>query len=634
MNKATSLLLVGSISVLLYLNTLGAGFVFDDHRAILTNDDLDSKKTSIYELFSHDFWGGGMHRKESHKSYRPLTVITYRLLNYEFAGLEPFGYHLVNVILHAIVSMLFLQVAEIVLGPHGDKEWSTMAALLFATHSIHTEAVASVVGRAELLACIFFLFSFLFYSQAINTHSNYSSAYTFLSIILGFFSMLSKEQGITVLGVCGAYDVLAHWNSLLNMCCKIFKKGKERFEIQSDCRDVIKRLCFIALSGAIMMWFRISMNEGTDPIFKPEEMRAAFHPNRLVRIFSFSNIYVWNILLLIFPSSLCCDWSLGSLPIIETLYDVRNIWSLILYIVLGLLIISTLRGDTVVGIGMSFLLIPFLPSAGIIFKVGFVIAERVLYLPSLGYCLLLSVGAERLSKRIYNKKIVQIALVFVLISMSVKTVSRNWDWHSDLSLFESGVRANPGNVKLHNNYAMELKSAGRFKEAEKYYKIAMEIEPDYAEVYFNYGNLLSETKDHKGALHYFEKAMSFPHMYSKTLNNAATMYFKLGRYTEAENKFKESLEINPDQPMTYNNLASLYGETKRYKESSRMFKKAIEMNPGYTEAYFNYGTLLYQMGQVDEGEKHLRHALKLNPNHHGALNNLKVIEYYRNKGQK
>lgn len=94
-----------------------------------------------------------------------------------------------------------------------------------------------------MLACIFFLLSFLFYSQAINIHSNYSSAYIFLSIILGFFSMLSKEQGITVLGVCGAYDVLAHWKSLSNMCCKMFKKGKEKFEIQSDCRDVIKRLC-------------------------------------------------------------------------------------------------------------------------------------------------------------------------------------------------------------------------------------------------------------------------------------------------------------------------------------------------------------------------------------------------------
>ena len=146
MNKTASLLLVGSVSVLLYLNTLGAGFVFDDHRAILTNDDLDSKKTSIYELFSHDFWGGGMHRKESHKSYRPLTVMTYRLLNYEFAGLDPFGYHLVNVILHAIVSMLFLQVAEIVFGPQRDKEWPTIAALLFATHSIHTEAVSNQIN--------------------------------------------------------------------------------------------------------------------------------------------------------------------------------------------------------------------------------------------------------------------------------------------------------------------------------------------------------------------------------------------------------------------------------------------------------------------------------------------------------
>ena len=139
--SALSVAIVGVVCVLVYSSSFNCGFVFDDHRAILTNDDLDVSKTSVWGLFCNDFWGGLMSRRESHKSYRPLTVLTFRYLNHYFFGLEPAGYHVVNVALHGIASVLFLFAAEVILGPAGS--WSTYAALLFATHSIHTEAVSS-----------------------------------------------------------------------------------------------------------------------------------------------------------------------------------------------------------------------------------------------------------------------------------------------------------------------------------------------------------------------------------------------------------------------------------------------------------------------------------------------------------
>lgn len=132
--------LVTAISVLVYLNSLEGDFAFDDHRAILTNDDLDVEKTTVWELFEHDFWGGTMSRKESHKSFRPLTVLTFRYLNHYFSGLHPFSYHLVNVLLHAGCSVLFLEVCRLLL--LGKEMWATFAACLFAAHSIHTEAVS------------------------------------------------------------------------------------------------------------------------------------------------------------------------------------------------------------------------------------------------------------------------------------------------------------------------------------------------------------------------------------------------------------------------------------------------------------------------------------------------------------
>ena len=132
--------LVFAASLLTYYTSLSGDFVFDDHRAILTNDDLDADKRSIWGLFVNDFWGGHMSRAESHKSYRPLTVLTYRYLNFWFVGLQPFAYHLVNVILHGVASVLFLFLCRCILGESG--VWALYSAILFAVHSIHTEAVS------------------------------------------------------------------------------------------------------------------------------------------------------------------------------------------------------------------------------------------------------------------------------------------------------------------------------------------------------------------------------------------------------------------------------------------------------------------------------------------------------------
>ena len=153
-NSWISTVIVFSVAFLCYLSSLDGGFVFDDHRGILTNDDLDSTKTSLLEVFQHDFWGGSMSRKESHKSYRPLTVLTYRYLNHYYYQLEPYSYHLVNVLMHCVASVLFLWLCGKFLSIRVSKPrtslynvlaaelWPIVAASLFAVHSIHTEAVS------------------------------------------------------------------------------------------------------------------------------------------------------------------------------------------------------------------------------------------------------------------------------------------------------------------------------------------------------------------------------------------------------------------------------------------------------------------------------------------------------------
>ena len=181
-------------------------------RAILTNSDL-RPDSPWSDLLVNDFWGTPLHHSGSHKSYRPICVATFRL-NYLFGELEPFGYHLLNVVLHGIVSVLFYFLTKCIFGDRNLPR--TIATLLFIVHPIHTEAVASVVGRAEILACLFFLLSLMAYLRSVHcrditdvrtVHPEFSWSWLGCSMLLAVLALFSKEQGLTVLGVCAVIDV-------------------------------------------------------------------------------------------------------------------------------------------------------------------------------------------------------------------------------------------------------------------------------------------------------------------------------------------------------------------------------------------------------------------------------------------
>ena len=141
--------LLGSLAVACYANNLWGDFVFDDTEAIINNKDVEPS-ASIWQVFQNDFWGTKISSNLSHKSYRPLTVLTFRL-NYWLVGeLEPFGFHLVNVILHAVVCLLYFEVCTAIckassLGHTYKRLSPIIAALLFAVHPIHTENVRELL---------------------------------------------------------------------------------------------------------------------------------------------------------------------------------------------------------------------------------------------------------------------------------------------------------------------------------------------------------------------------------------------------------------------------------------------------------------------------------------------------------
>lgn len=179
-------------------------------RAILGNPDV-VHSTPWKHIVQNDFWGTPLSDSGSHGSYRPLCVLSFKL-NHLFDGFKPVGYHLVNVLLHCLATGLVVKIARHVL----QSTWGTIVAgALFASHPIHTEAVAGIVGRADLASCNFYLLAFLTYCKhVVWREQNDKRCWSALigTIVLSIAAVLCKETAATSLVLCALYDIIRATN--------------------------------------------------------------------------------------------------------------------------------------------------------------------------------------------------------------------------------------------------------------------------------------------------------------------------------------------------------------------------------------------------------------------------------------
>jgi hypothetical protein len=411
----------GAIAAVCYLNSLEGPLIFDDKVAILKNPDV-TKKTSLYNVFSNDFWGEKLTSFHSHKSYRPMTVLSFRL-NVDLMGsLSPWGFHFGNLLLHAATSALLVPVYLPMLKQ--DLQASLAAACYFASHPVHTDAVASAVGRADVLCGFFVLLALLSYRQSSQAILRNGTGWPWLvlSLALTLLAMLSKEQGVTVLALCVAFDLLfvygLDFKILFDFCQAEGKKVDANDKalqtllpgltttsggtLKAQLRLLSMRLGVMVAAMVVFVGGRIALN-GTASIhiFTQPDNPAAFAPTVRTRLLTYW-FYWWNdAWLLIFPfAPKSCDWSNDSLPLVEQLSDHRLLGPLALFALViwaaaaafGL-ISSPQRADDADGaawrralvMALAMAIVPFLPA--LVVTVGFVVAERVLYIPSMGACL-------------------------------------------------------------------------------------------------------------------------------------------------------------------------------------------------------------------------------------------------------
>lgn len=292
------ILLLTGLVVGCYWNSLSCGFVFDDVSAILDNKDL-RPATPLRNLFLNDFWGTPMAEERSHKSYRPLTVLTFRL-NYLFSELSSASYHLLNVGLHSVVCVLFLRFCRLFL----DKTSSLVAALLFAVHPIHTEAVTGVVGRAELLSSIFLLAAFLAYTRSNGADQSIVWTPIAVTVVLVAAATLCKEQGITVIAICCVHEVFVAQGFTLPMLLDTLLqvlRGKDGFPYAV--LQTLLKLIVLIISTLLLVIIRVQVIQSQLPVFTRWVELLCFHGGKdavhifvsvRIHVFAHGSPTIWN----------------------------------------------------------------------------------------------------------------------------------------------------------------------------------------------------------------------------------------------------------------------------------------------------------------------------------------------------
>ncbi|XP_046645725.1 protein O-mannosyl-transferase TMTC1-like isoform X2 [Daphnia pulicaria] len=528
------------LGCLVFFNSLGGDFVHDDLSAVRYNEDVTAGsdadgRSKSGSIWSNDFWGTALSDVKSHKSYRPLTVLSFRW-NYLVGGFNPVGYHLVNVALHGAVVIIFAQICRDRL--KSSLRTSLISASLFAIHSIHTEAVAGIVGRADILATLFFLLSFSSYHRLMEESEERVGRQCFRwasSVVLAWASLTAKEHGIATLPVAVLFDVTStfHVKHIRLADKRVHRVGDLSPSASPKKVNQFHRIVGTSLAVVSMTLWRLLILNGQLPTFSEQDNPLALSHHLLTRVLSLLYLPAVNMGLLLAPVSLSYDWQTGSIPAIVTWSDGRNAVSFLFYVSLAAIaIVGFIRTNKIVIWSVLVMIIPMVPCSNLFYAVGFVVAERLLYMPSLGFCLLVGHGLDNLLiilataggdqqqsannnqgtvllRTGFNHKIkrskteagecswpklmrrlILISTVVTATSLLTKTLVRNEEWSSRKTLFSSGLRTMPNNAKIHYNYANLQRDMGDWDQAVYHYRQAIQLWPSYSSAHNNLGTLL------------------------------------------------------------------------------------------------------------------------------------------------
>lgn len=614
--KIKSIALIALLSFIVYANTFGNEFAWDDKDFII--ERLEIRRLSNVPSF---FTTGSM------GVYRPVRTVFYAV-NYALWGQNPLGYHLNALFIHISITILIYLILISALS----NRLSLMTALLFAVHPVHTEAISFITTSFDEIGVLFLFISFYLYVNAKDQRT-----YT-ASIVFSGLAFFTYEITLTLPLILVLYDY----------CFGRLDREKLR-----------RYLPFVGLA-LFYLFVRF-------PVLEIGARRPGYWGGSLyLTILAMSKAFIEYIRVSVIPLNLSVYHDI-SVP--DTIFETGVLLSLSLLVIFAAITLKAHKRSKVTVFGVSWFFITLLPVSNII-PFQTLMAERYLYLPSMGFCLLLAVMVDWTYQRLEeDKQIIPMAfLVFVLIFYSATTIDRNSDWRDDLSLWTQTIKTNPSNYAAHLNLGSAYGADGAYEEALIEFERALELAPDnplvhngLGIIYHRKGSYELATVEYKRALqltnndrwkdpsddlstpkiHYnlglaytangaydlaleeLQKALVLGLNSSVVHSGLGDVYYYFGLYDHAIVEYEEAVELalTDSQNMEFrikladahNELGIVYGQLALYDLALAEFKTAIELDPRSASAHSNLGGAYAFIGEYDLARQEFRKAVEIAP---------------------
>ena len=554
------------LCLIVYYNSLSNGFVYDDYGSIVENRYIQHPGKFFASLFNQSYFKiAGLEA-----SYRPVSTASYFLV-YSVGGLDPLYYHLMSLLLHILNAILVYGLANFIL-QHRLK--ALIAGCLFASHPVLTEAVNCIDFNDDLLTTFFFLLALLFYIRIKADHVKSNIGAFCLSLLFYLFGLLSKEMAITLPAIIVLYDLIL----------RDPERNPPGFKQQLSILK--KRAAFYAGYAAVSLFYLFLRFY----LFQiPGESLKYSYGSLLERVIYLPGHIFSFIRLIILPTNLSADY-VFSYP--DSFFNSMNLIGVA--VVLGLVGTSyyIYRYSKEAFFGLWWCLITLLPVLNLI-EIFHPLAERYLYLPLIGFCLVVPIItwglAGRLISRTPTANLVSSILILVIISLySTATIARNPDWQSNFSLWSKTLQTSPDSLVARGGLGMAYLERGMLDQAQAQFEIAIKLYPNHHKGYYNLGLIYSRKGDLKRAMEYFERAVT----------------------------------LNPESIRGHYNLGTLYARQNLFDPAIRHYTKVIELDPDVVEAHYNLGLAYAMQGKLPHAIAEWEKVLQLQPRHTAARNNL------------
>lgn len=591
------------ISFLIYANTIGHDYTLDDFLLIKDNFYTQAGLKGIPDILSNDMFSGNNPGYKSDLSggrYRPLSQITFAI-EYELFGFNPTISHIINILLFSLTPyFIFITLSLLIKSSRQDFVWYRslpfLAGLIFAVHPIHTEAVANIKGRDEIMSMLFVIISFYLFLKYTD---NQKIKLLISSVVMFFLALMSKENAITYLAV-------------LPLSLMMFREKDWKFAAKSIIPYLAVSLLFIIIRQSIV--------GGGKELAIPELMNEPFYGMTIIEKYGTIFVTLFNyIKLQFFPYPLTYDYY--PYHIVKTsLFSIIPLLAIALHIFMIFVAFKIWKSNRIISFAIIYYFVTLSIVSNLLFTIGSFMNERFIYMPSLAICIFFAwLISDFLAEKKISKSIVITVILLITISYSSLAIIRNPVWKDNYTLMTTDVNISSnsafGNYCAGIQYYEKMTKTTDAKEKNIFFELskkhlykAIEIHPRYSNAFVTLGNAYYEHNKNKmdSTLHYYTKAFEvYPGNYSVSLNLA-----RLHRdYTKDIKKttfyLNNCIKTNPNKFEAYNDFGIVYFNSGQFKEAIQMFENALSREKNLKQIYTNLASAYKAIGNEDKANFYL-----------------------------